>query len=130
MHITASVFLSLRLGQALTTTPARRKPVQGPGRPRGRVDPGVGGTIARERPPVRVMGQGFALGELGRCAPEAAWAAKRSRGGRRHQQPAGWFRFAHQNLWYVGADLVSAGWLTREFGGQRRKRVLVKIIGE
>jgi hypothetical protein len=29
----------------------------------------------------------------------------------------------------VGADLVSARWLTREFDGQRRKRVLVKIIG-
>jgi hypothetical protein len=25
---------------------------------------------------------------------------------------------------------VSAGWLTREFDGQRRKRVLIKIIGE
>ena len=37
---------------------------------------------------------------------------------------------ARRSLWHVGADLVSAGWLTREFDGRRRKRVLVKIIGE
>jgi hypothetical protein len=30
----------------------------------------------------------------------------------------------------MGADLVSAEWLTQEFDGRRRKRVLLKIIGE
>jgi hypothetical protein len=37
---------------------------------------------------------------------------------------------ARRNLWHLGADLVSAIQLTREFDGRRRKRVLVKIIGE
>jgi hypothetical protein len=39
---------------------------------------------------------------------------------------------ARRSLWHVGADVVSAGWLTREFDGGRPRceRVLVKIIGE
>ena len=37
---------------------------------------------------------------------------------------------ARRSLWYMGTDLVSAEWLPREFDGRRRKRVLVKIIGE
>ena len=88
----------------------------------------AGCTTGRARAPVWDDGQGLAAGKLGRRSPEAAWAAKRSRGG--DERPPGWFRCAHQNLWHVGADLVSAGWLTLEFDGRRRKRVLVKIIRE
>ena len=32
----------------------------------------------------------------------------RSRGGG-DERPAGWFRFAHQNLWHLGADLSRPG---------------------
>ena len=56
--------------------------------------------------PVRTPVQG---GQDRRRACEAAWAAKRSRGGRGDGGPAGWFRFAHQNLWHLGADLPTPG---------------------
>ena len=50
-HITASVFIKDEAGAS------------------------TGGTTALERMPVWYEGQGLAEGKLGRCAPEAAWAA-------------------------------------------------------
>jgi hypothetical protein len=44
-----------------------------------------------------------------RAWPMAAKASTRSCGRRGDQRPAGWFRFAHQNLWDVAADLFRPG---------------------
>ena len=52
-------------------------------------------------------------------------------GGCRHQWPPRRLRFARRNLWHVGTDLGGQldGWHV-SLDGRRRKRVLVKIIGE
>jgi hypothetical protein len=54
--------------------------------------PRTGGTTARVRAPVPDVGTGC------RCAPEAAWGAKRSRGGGGDERQSG--------LWSLGADLL------------------------
>jgi len=112
-HITASVFINddesglYHDYEVWLEELAPRSPIDQAG-------PEAGCTTAPARTPVH-PGQGR------RRAPEAADHGPRGCG-RGDQRPAG--------LWHVGADLVSADWLTLEFDGRRRKRVLVKIIGK
>jgi hypothetical protein len=87
--------------------------------------PGAGCTIALERTPVQDEGQGLAVGKLGRCATE------KPDHGPRHAAV----------VVVTNGRLDGSTELAEVFGtwerifygeldGRRRKRVLVKIIGE
>jgi hypothetical protein len=132
MHITASVFLSLRSGQASTTTKAACTTIASPSEGSGqgvarrtgstRTDgPGrPGGSRSKDRGHNRT-GEDACPGRGDRVCPGArACPERRGRNADAHlkrhgprgcgggdQRPARWLRFAHRDLWHVGADLVS-----------------------